>query len=184
MSVNLEKQAEILANISKLKSDLSIETTTSQEVNHLDIIRALEQFSECVRYLNTRRSTGTTLDVNSEAGVQDLIYLMLRSWIHDITPETPTEKTANRYSIRDFLIKSAKTVIETKFIRDDNHGKNISKELHDDIESYRHNPDCENLIFFIYDPDSYIPDTAAIKRTIEEERSYNGRVLHCYVIIP
>ena len=183
MSQDFSKQAEILANISALKLDLFQETATEQ-ANCLGIVRALEQFSECVRYLNTRRSGEATLNILSEAGVQDLIYIMLRAWVHDITPETPTEKVANRYSIKDFLIKSAKTVVEAKFIRDDSHGKGISRELYDDIENYRHNPDCENLIFFIYDPNSNIPDVAALRRAIEEERSYAGRALHCYVLVP
>jgi hypothetical protein len=183
MKYDFSKQAEVLENISTLKSKLKEEVVTEQ-ANYLNIISALQQFSECVRYLNTRRSGGTILDISSEAGVQDLIYIMLRAWVHDITPETPTEKIANRYSIKDFLIKSAKTVIEAKYIRDDNHGKNISKEMHDDIENYRHNPDCLHLIFFIYDPDSNIPDVAAIKRTIEEERVYSGKTLHCHVIVP
>ena len=183
MRLDFSKQAEILEKISTLKSNLR-EEIIAEQASYLNIIRALEQFSECVRYLNTRRSGGTILDINNEAGVQDLIYIMLRAWVHDITPETPSEKIANRYSIKDFLIKSAKTVIEAKFVRDNSHGKNISRELHDDIENYRHNPDCQHLIFFIYDPDSNIPDVSALKRTIEEERTYAGKILHCHIIVP
>ncbi len=183
MKLDFSRQAEILENVSTLKSSLK-EKTTIEQVSYLDVIHALEQFSECVRYLNTRRSAGSILDISSEAGVQDLIYIMIRAWVHDITPETPTEKIANRYSIKDFLIKSAKTIIEAKFIRNDSHGKNVSKELHDDIENYRHNPDCQHLIFFIYDPDSNIPDVAALKRAIEVERIYDGKILHCYVLVP
>jgi len=183
MISDLNKQSEILADLSNLREELA-EKLPAGLIDCAKIIEALEQFSECVRYLNTRRSTQTIIDLNSEAGVQDLIYLMLRAWIPDITPETPSTKIANRYSIKDFLVKSAKTVIEAKFIRDKDHGKNISKELYDDIENYRHNPDCENLIFFIYDPDSNIPDVGAIKRVIEEERSYAGRILYCYLMVP
>ena len=183
MKLDFSRQSEVLENISNLKSKLKDEEVEEQ-TSHKSIIRALGQFSECVRYLNTRRSKNTSFDISSEAGVQDLIYIMLRAWVHDITPENPNEKVANRYSIKDFLIKTAKTVIEAKYIRDESHGKNISKELHDDIENYRHNPDCKYLVFFIYDPDSNIPDVAALKRTIEEERTYGGKSLHCYVIVP
>ncbi len=179
---SFDKQAEILANLSEFRTHFAIES--KEGLSYLDIIGALEQFSECLRYLNTRRSVGAILDVSTEAGVQDLTYLMLRPWINDLVPETPTEKIGNRYSITDFLVKSLKSVIEVKFIRDGSHGKNISKELHDDIEIYRHNPDCNHLIFFIYDPDSNIPDVAALKRAIEEERSYSGRTLHCHLIVP
>jgi hypothetical protein len=184
MKLDISQQAQILENIEVLKNDLKIDSEVTGQVTCERIIGALEQFSECARYLNTRRSAGTALDLNSEAGVQDMIYLMLRAWIQDITPETPTEKVANRYTIKDFLIKSALTVIEAKYIRDANHGKNISKELHDDIENYRHNPNCKDLVFFIYDPGSYIPDVSAIKRAIEEERAYSGKILHCHIVVP
>ena len=179
---DFDRQAEILASLSEFRSNFP--TESKEESSYLDIINALEQFSECLRYLNTRRSAGAVLDISKEAGVQDLIYLMLRPWIYDLVPETPTEKIGNRYSIKDFFIKSLKSVIEVKFVRDESHGKNISKELHDDIENYRHNPNCEHLIFFIYDPDSNIPDVAALKRTIEEERLYSGRALRCHLIVP
>ncbi len=77
----------------------------------------------------------------------------------DLVPENPTDKVASRYSIKDFLSVSARTVIEAKYVRESGHGKSITKELHDDIENYRHHPACRNLVFFIYDPDSLIPGT-------------------------
>lgn len=135
------------------------------------ILLALAEFMEYVRYLNTRRSS-TVLTLDSEAAVQDAIYLMLRPWVLDLIPENPTDRiAASRYSIKDFLSKSAKTVVEAKFIRDAAHAKNITKELHDDIETYRSHPHCENLIFFIYDPNALIPDKAALERQIVVARS-------------
>ena len=71
------------------------------EVTH--IIGALGEFMECVRYLNTRRSTSAVLKLDSEAAVQDALYLMLRPWILDLVPENPTDRVASRYTIKDFL---------------------------------------------------------------------------------
>lgn len=148
------------------------------------IIKALDEFMECVRYLNTRRSTGAILVLDNEAAVQDALYLMLRPWVLDLVPENPTDRVAaSRYTIKDFLSKAAKTVIEAKFIRDTSHGKNITKELHDDIETYRHYPSCRHLIFFIYDPDALIPDRAALERQIAVERVYDGVPLTCHLIV-
>jgi len=126
---------------------------------------------------------GANLTLDSEAAVQDAIYLMLRPWISDLVPENPTDKVAGRYTIKDFVSKSARTVIEAKYIRDANHGKNISKELHDDIETYRHHASCRNLIFFIYDPDALIPDRAALERQLLVERVYDGVPLTCHLIL-
>jgi len=74
-------------------------------------------------------------------------------------------------------------LIEAKFVRDAAHGKQISKELHTDIETYRHHPNCDHLIFFIYDPDSLIPDVGALEREIRTNRVYDGRALYCHLVV-
>lgn len=148
-----------------------------------EMCTALDEFSECVRYLNTRRSTGAVLALDSEADVQDALYLILRPWIRDLVPEAPTEKAGNRYGIRDFVSRTLRVVIEAKFIRDEDHGKGISRELHDDIEIYRHHPYCDTIVFFTYDPNSLIPDQRELRRTIEQSRAYDGRPLVCRLLV-
>jgi DpnII restriction endonuclease len=148
-----------------------------------ELCEALNEFGECVRYLNTRRSEGAILALNTEAAVQDALYLIVRPWIRDLVSESPSEKTANRFSLADFTSRSLRLVLEAKFVRDKPHGKALSKELHDDIEVYRHHPYCETIVFFVYDPDSHIPDQRELRRTIEHSRVYEGRSLTCTLII-
>lgn len=147
------------------------------------VIQALNAFTDCVRYLNTRRSGGALLSLDSEADVQDALYLMLRPWIIDLVPENPTDKIGNRYSIKDFSSKSSRIVIEAKFIRNNEHGKSIVKEINDDIETYRYHPFCNDLIFFIYDPNAHIPDSASLIRHINSKRTYEDKSLECHGII-
>ena len=182
MTNNRSKQAEILAGLAEFRPTL-VGEGLEPEVSYAKILSALEQFGECVRYLNTRRSTGARLNLESEADVQDAIYLMLRPWIIDLVHENPTEKVGNRYAIKDFLAPSARTIIEAKFIRDASHGKQISKELHDDIEVYRHHLKCDHLIFFIYDADSLIPNLQALKSELSTVRHYDGRALYCHLVV-
>ena len=146
------------------------------------ILAALDQFMECVRYLNTRRSE-TTLLLESEAAVQDAVFLMLRPWVPDLVPESPTDRIASRFTIKDFRSANARTIVEAKYVRDRDHGRSISRELHDDIETYRSDLLCDNLVFFIYDPDVHIPDRSALKRQIEVDRVYDGRRLTCALIV-
>jgi hypothetical protein len=155
--------------------------STQQEL--ADVLAALDEFNECVRYLNTRRSEGAILKLDSEAAVQDAIYLILRPWVRDLIAESPTERTGNRFTIRDFFSRALHLVIEAKFVRDKQHGKNVSKELHDDIEVYRHNALCDTILFFVYDPNSNIPDERELRRTIEQARSYDGRPLVCKLLV-
>jgi hypothetical protein len=178
---NPELDAELCARLVSLRPVLQEELKTG--FTYADVVAALDQFMEWVRYLNTRRSTGARLNLQSEADVQDAIYLMLRPWVEDLISENPTDKVGNRYSIKDFLSKSLRSVVEVKYIRDESHGKNISKELHDDIEVYRRHPYCDHLIFFVYDPNSLIPDVAALKRAIVTDRVYGGVPLYCHLIV-
>ena len=92
-------------------------------------------------------------------------------------------RTGNRYSVADFRSRSLRLFIEAKFVRDKQHGRSISKELHDDIEMYRQHPECDTIIFFIYDPDSNIPDQRELTRVIEEQRTYGGRALTCMLLV-
>lgn len=108
---------------------------------------------------------------------------MLRPWVSDLIPEDPSGKIGNRYTIKDFISSSARTIVEAKFVRDKEHGKSISKELHDDIETYRHHPQCDNIVFFVYDPDTYISDCDALKRAIHVARSYDGHALNVLLIV-
>ncbi len=156
---------------------------SSTQVEVVRILAALNSFSDCVRYLNTRRTGAALLTLDSEAAVQDALYLMLRPWIVDLVPENPTDKVANRYSIKDFLSKANRVVIEAKYIRGAEHGKSIVKELNDDIETYRYHSSCDDLIFFIYDPDGLIPDGAALERHISSQRSYEDKLLRCHGVI-
>ena len=103
--------------------------------------------------------------------------------IKDLIPEDPTGRIGNRYTIKDFVSASARTIIEAKFVRDKDHGKSISKELHDDIETYRHHTHCDNIIFFIYDPDTHIPDCDSLKRAIHAARVYDGQTLNVLLLI-
>jgi REase_DpnII-MboI len=176
-------EGELLERVTKLGSKYSAQPEqSSQAITAITIRAALEEFMESVRYLNTRRSE-TSLSLVSEAAVQDAIFLMLRPWVSDLVPESPTDRVASRFTIKDFRSISTRTIIEVKFVRDRDHGRLISRELYDDIETYRTDPFCEHLIFFIYDPDVHIPDRAALQRQIEVERFYDGRRLYCHAVI-
>jgi hypothetical protein len=147
------------------------------------VLSALQSFSDIVRYLNTRRSQGAILTLNDEAAVQDALYLMLRPWVHDLTPENPTDKVANTFAIKDFVSRSGRFVLEAKFVRDKAHGKSIVGEINDDIETYRYHHSCDDLIFFIFDPNSNIPDSAALSRHLQTSRIYDSKVLRCHGVI-
>jgi hypothetical protein len=184
-SIALSPVATALGGLAALARDKPLAGLSPQEGVGPTIL-ALREFDACVRYLNTRRSAGAVINIQSEADVQDVLYLLLRPWIVDLTYESPGDKSANRFVIKDFSSASQRFVIDAKFIRDKEHGRLISKELHDDIEMYRTHPHCDHLIFFVYDPGGFIPDQRALRIAIEIERAYGegGRKkLACHLIV-
>jgi len=177
--------SEVLVGIEQLpgRTERSLPNIPSTQTEVSRVISALNSFSDCVRYLNTRRSSGALLNLDNEAAVQDTLYLMLRPWIVDLVPENPTDRIANRFSIKDFISKSNRLVIEAKYVRNAEHGKAVVSELNDDIETYRYHASCDDLIFFIYDPDGLIPDGAALERHLSSSRTYADKVLRCHAVI-
>lgn len=172
-------------HLTKVRDGLAHTNATNPKLENpiSRVVAALDSFGECVRYLNTRRSTGAILQFSSESDVQDAIYLMLRPWILDLTPENPNDKVANTYSIKDFISKANNFVIEAKFVRNKEHGKSIVSELNDDIETYRYHSHCDDLIFFIYDPNNFIPDSLALGTHLTSLRTYGEKTLRCHAVI-
>lgn len=172
---------EGVATLAKTNKGPAIVADAQPDVT--SVLAALNSFTDIVRYLNTRRSKGAILDLSNEGAVQDALYLMLRPWILDLVPENPTDKVANRFAIKDFVSPAGRFVIEVKFVRNADHGKALAKELNDDIETYRYHSYCDDLIFFIFDPESHIPDAAALERHVRTSRSYDGKTLRCHGVI-
>jgi hypothetical protein len=172
-----------LQEVSAILSERGFMKQVGVSIAPATVVTCLEQFQECVRYLNTRRSKGAVINIASEEDVQDVVFLMLRPTLLDLVSENPTDKIAGRYVIKDFLTKNLNVVVEAKFIRDQRHGREITKELHDDIETYRNHPNCSYIIFFIYDRDALIPDVRALKQQIEGIRNYDGKQIQVFCVV-
>lgn len=185
-STMLKSAASALGGLAELGATVNDQSVIGSAAGISAVISALKEFDACVRYLNTRRSAGAVINIQSEADVQDVLYLLLRPWILDLLYESPADKSGNRFVIKDFSSGNGRFVVDAKYVRDKDHGRLISKELHDDIEMYRTHPHCDDLMFFVYDPDALIPDQRALREAIEIERSYGGvggKRLRCHLIV-
>ena len=155
--------ARALGSLSGLGSDLRAKGIPSSQ-GIAPVLQALSEFDACVRYLNTRRSAGAVINIQAEADVQDVLYLFLRPWVVDLVYESPADKSGNRYAIKDFSSAAGRFVVDAKYIRDKDHGRLISKELHDDIEMYRTHPRCDHLVFFCLRSRSIYSGPASLTR--------------------
>jgi len=99
--------AGTLGNLAALSFTLR-RTTDVPTPSVASILLAMREFDACISYLNTRRSAGAIINIESEADVQDVLYLLLRPWIIDLVYESPGDKAANCFVIKDFSSASGR----------------------------------------------------------------------------
>jgi len=105
----------------------------------------LEQISSrfhlIARQLRSRHNGRSTLVVQDEYDVQDLIHALLRLHFVDIRPEEYTPSYAGKASRMDFLLKQESIVVEIKMTRTGLGAKELSSQLIEDITRYKTHPD-------------------------------------------
>jgi hypothetical protein len=177
-------RSEAQAELAKLcgSGSQTVEFKSGLATNVQDILLLLSAFPDCVGYSQNRRSE-PILDLTTEAGIQDIVYFMLRPAIADLVPEQPVSDAIRQYSIEDHLSRNLGTVVEAKLVRTRSHGKEIRKELNDDIGKYKADLNCQHLIFFIYDPNKHIESPMGLKKTIEGIHRHNNRTVNVYCLI-
>jgi hypothetical protein len=140
-----------------------IDATLSQK-RFLDALdQIVLKFHAVVVQLRSRRSDRTTLDVNDEYDVQDLMHALLRLYFDDVRPEEWVPSYAGSSSRTDFLLPQIDTVIETKKTRAGLAAKSLGEQLIIDIARYKKHPQCRRLICFVYDPEGRIANPSGIE---------------------
>lgn len=108
----------------------------------------------------------STLVVEDEYDVQDLVHALLRIHFDDIRPEEWTPSYAGGSSRMDFLLKNEQIVIEVKKTRTTLSDIDIGGQLIEDIERYKRHPDCKTLFCFIYDPEGRIGNPRGLENDL------------------
>lgn len=144
-------------------------TETFDSVTELDNI--FDRFHTVARQLRTRYSERSTLIINDEYDVQDLLHALLLLHFKDVRAEEWTPSYAGGCVRMDFLLKDIQTVIEVKKTRDSMNSKTLGEELIVDIEKYQSHPDCKTLYCFVYDPAGILGNPAGIKSDLEAAHS-------------
>lgn len=181
----LEKGLALSSELKTLKPRTKISILPNKN-KKATIMHILGTFNDCVGYLQGRRIKHKTFVVDSESVVQDLLYIMLKPLFPELTFEDPSPKGAASYPIKDFYFPSIKLILEAKFVGSRDDVKKVEKQLADDIWKYSANPDCEELIFFIFDRNFLIADRQNFSKKMSRESgefSNLGRQINIKTII-
>lgn len=131
------------------------------------IIKTLERFPSFCRQLGQRHNERSTVDVNDEYDVQDLVHSILVMHFDDVRQEEGSPSHAGSSSRLDFLLKKEKIVIEVKKSRASLKAARLGEELIVDMERYSKHPDCDTLVCFVYDPDYFISNPKGVISDLE-----------------
>lgn len=134
----------------------------------LDLIERLARgLPDLLLPLANRYGGRPSFVVEDEYDLQDLVHGLLKMLFDDVRPEDYAPERAGGRSRIDFVVKTEKTVVETKMTRATLGAREVGDELIIDIERYRSHPDCSALVAIVYDPDKRIVN----RRTIEADLS-------------
>lgn len=154
----------------KFKSEIETSLINNGVIDDIDAINTLElifsKFHDVVRQLRKRYDNRDTLDVSDEYDVQDLLHSLLKMFFSDIRAEEVAPSYAGNHRRIDFVLKSEKIAIEVKMTRSNLKNREVSKQLNDDIASYKTHPDSDTLICFIYDPEGWIDNPIGFEQDV------------------
>jgi hypothetical protein len=146
----------------------------SEQVGEIDSISLIERvcnrFHLAARQLRSRHSERSTVEVEDEYDVQDLLHALLHLHFDDIRAEEWTPSYAGGASRVDFLLKQESIVIEAKKTRKGLAAKEVGEQLIIDIARYQAHPDCKCLICFVYDPEGRIANPRGIENDLNRQR--------------
>lgn len=136
-----------------------------------DVLSLVERiclrFHGVARQLRARHAGRSTVEVEDEYDVQDLLHALLRLHFEDIRAEEWTPSYAGGASRVDFLLKQERIVIEVKKTRASLKASDLGAELLVDIARYQRHPDCGRLVCFIYDPEGRLGNPIGLERDLE-----------------
>ena len=106
--------------------------------------------------------------VKQEREVQDILWLILRSYFSDVVDEDALPKLGHSTYKADFGIGSLKLIIEAKFATSKDDFKKIEKEVQEDCIPYLRDLRYESLIVFIYDDSASVQEHDTTRRALLE----------------
>ena len=153
---------------------------TNQQSDIALIERLLRRFHRLGRQLRHRHNNRAPLNIEDEYDVQDVLHGVLRGLFDDVRPEEHTPSYAGGSARMDFLLKSEKIVLETKFASAKLRDKQIGEQLLVDISRYQSHPDCQYLICFVYDPSGFLKNPSGLEVDLSK---VHGRVTVKVIVV-
>ena len=133
--------------------------------------RICARFHSVARQLRQRSDDRSTLEVEDEVDVQDVLRAVLCAQFDDIQTEIWNPAYANGMPRADLVLKQDGIVIVAKKTKQGVGAKTLTEQLGVDIQRYMSHPLCKTLVCFIYDPEGRIGNPDALEASLVRQRS-------------
>lgn len=163
-----EKAAIIwLAVNESLSTEISSYLSSPHHVSA--ILSRFEAAMKRWRYDSDKQRNPIVWPIVSEREIQDILYLVLRSYFDDLVDEQAIPKFGHKFYKPDFAIPSLRLLIEVKYayLKDD--FKKIEQEIMIDVKAYLSNSqDYDKILVFIYDGSSSVQEHEITTRDLKK----------------
>lgn len=162
--------------------------TQITKINNLSaydtIVCVLTNFNNSIKKITQGRRTGHALfSINDEYDVQDLLYVILKSFFPALKEEDPTPRVGAKSNKIDLILREEGILLEVKMIKQSNiNEKDFVEQLKNDIQSYRNCQWLKYLLFFVYDPFKKTRDAQNFY-DLNGQQSINGTTFSIKVIL-
>jgi len=148
------------SNVSQTSSHtmpLATANSSVAETNHLSITKKVcQRFHVVARQLRLRGEYRSTINVEDECDVQDLMHALLRQHFDDIGTDEWTPSYSNGAPRTTYLLDHDRLAIVVKKTRTGLSRKDLADQVRADVERYRNRGRCAHLLCFVYDPEGRI----------------------------
>ena len=154
-----------------------------RELRVFEARRAIESLTPTIRSFNNRDKDVQPWTVECEKDVRDLLYVMLRPLIFDLTKEEVIPSKGGTSKKVDLCSDAARLFIELKWINRRGGWRRVQREIHDDIQTYGKHPACDDLLFAVVDNCRDFQDPRQFEHEESGIQIVDGKELKIKVIV-
>ena len=157
----------IRARLKSATDETWLSTRTTQDAPKL-VETLCRRFPLFTKQLQKRHDKRPISQIRDEYDVQDFMHALLQLHFDDVRPEETTPSHGGSSARMDFLLMPEEVVVEVKMTRKNLRQRELTSQLAEDKERYKSHPHCRTLICFVYDPEGFCDQPAALEKDLSE----------------
>lgn len=154
-----------------------------REAALFEVRRAFRSLTATIRSFNNREKGLASWTIACEDDVRDLLYVMLRPRIFDITKEVAVPSKAGTYKIADLCSDAVPFLVEVKWVGRSGTWKKRLEEIYVDIQTYAKHPASRNIFFVLVDSIRDIQDHRQLERALTSPQTVDGKEIEIELFV-